>query len=246
MSLEGTVQSNIHSALAIFCAQEGVQLELLATYPNQQGDGARKYCGDLVGLLDNAKVLLLEVKEFDCAKKLLKVFKQEQHDSYLELERIGVPVAYAYNEKCPLPSFNDGPRGTLAAVKRSIPSELPDAKPNVSAHQTLLEWLEAKDSGDVAAVFGSILGAITAAELRNGVLVLVYAVAQHRLFELSSSDVLEIRKCLNHSKLKAAHARKLAEILGEESRVFEMFRDKGQPGGAGGAPTPPRNKPQRP
>lgn len=60
-----------------------------------QSTGAElpRYCADMVGLLGDADVILLEVKELECGRRILPAFDAEQHSDYLLLEHIGVPFA---------------------------------------------------------------------------------------------------------------------------------------------------------
>lgn len=202
----------------------------------------RKYCADLVGLLGDAEIVLLEIKELDCSRGVLPAFDEQQHDAYLRLEQIGVPIAYAYNDQEKLayherPRLGDWPIRTLNAVKRAVPSALPHAFPHVPQHGTLLDWLQAAQGRNAVDLFGRVHGAIDAAsDLRNGVLVLLYGVSQQTLATLTPQQVLKVLQCLDSSWLKPSQQQKLASILGASAQVFSDFT----------SPPPARLRPPRP
>jgi hypothetical protein len=225
------VQAAITAALEVYCnGESGPQLWQFPPYANQQGDGMRKYCADIVGMLDNAQVILLEIKERDCEINLLRQFDSAQHASNLRFQSLGVPIAYAYNT-APVLEYHKRPRApawpqiTLGQIKRSTPLDLPNASPAVANHPTLLRWLQDARGEDAAERLGQIHGAISSpSDLRNGVLVLLYGVAQHRLASLMPDQLVDVLACLqNNSSLKQRHHQKLQRILGASADVFNQF-----------------------
>jgi hypothetical protein len=227
---ENKIQAAITGALEVYCSGQGrPQLQLFPPYANQQGNGMRKYCADLVGMLGNAEIILLEIKELDCAKAVFPAFDQQQHDDNLRFEQLGVPIAYAYNKQEEL-AYYEQPRDagwplmTLGAVNRAVPSELPGRTPQTSRHSTLLDWLQNAQGADATELFGRVHGAIDAAsDLRNGVLVLLYGVEKKTLAALEPQQVMTALDCLSEGWLKPAKEKKLRSILGASTAVFKDF-----------------------
>ncbi|RJG04135.1 hypothetical protein [Noviherbaspirillum sedimenti] len=96
----------------------------------------RQYCGDLIGMLDNAQTILLEIKERECQYNILKEFDEVQFDHNVRFEDLGVPIAYAYNqvpnlEYNKLPRASNWPEITLSQIKRATPRELPGTHPDL-------------------------------------------------------------------------------------------------------------------
>lgn len=228
---ENVVQNAISAALEVFCSGEDrPQIELFPPYPNQQGSGMRKYCADLVGMLGNSEVILLEIKELDCNTGILPAFDPKQHNDYLQFEKLGVPVAYAYNATQQLSYYNrprekDWPSITLSQVNRCAPSILPDKRPHLSAHSTLLDWLLSAIGRDSSESLGRISGAFNrASELRNGALVLLYGVSTNTLASLTGDQFAEVISYLKKNpNLMPTHQAKLQAILGAEAAVFNGF-----------------------
>lgn len=227
---ENKVQAAINGALEVYCNAAGVELYLFPPFANQQGDGLRKYCADLVGMLNDSAVILLEIKELDYATRTLPEFRPDQHLSYLRLENLGVPIAYAYNKVHPLeydknPRARNWPELTLSEINRSIPSQLPNQFPAITNHETLLDWIKNVKGGDVTNLFGKIHGAIRApSDLRNGVLVLLYGVTQKKLATLTRDQVLGVVDILSKdSHLSSSKKKKLEGILGASADVFSQF-----------------------
>jgi hypothetical protein len=241
---ENLVQAAISAALERYCSAPGrPQLRQFPPYANQQGADMRKYCGDIVGMLDDAQVLLLEVKERDCETNLLREFKEKQFSENVRFQELGVPIAYAYNAVATL-EYHRWPRepntwaeNTLRQVKRSPPIQLPGMYPEVPEHESLLEWLDRQKGEDAAANFGRIHGAINGPDdLRNGMLVLLYGVSHNTIAAIKPAELNQVVGWLrNNSKLYPRHIQKLQTIFGESAAVFSSFA-KAQP-----APPPPTN-----
>ncbi|MQA40667.1 hypothetical protein [Rugamonas aquatica] len=229
---ENLVQSAITLALQSYCSAPGrPQLRQFPPFANQQGAGMRKYCGDIVGLLDDAQALLLEVKERDCDSNLLREFDDNQFADNLVFEELGVPIAYVYNETATLEYYcwprdeQTWPETTLRQVKRSPPTQLPGRSPAVSGHGSLLEWLGRQQGEDAAANFGRIHGAISGPDdLRNGMLILLYGVSQNEIAALKPAELKRVVGWLrNNSSLYPHHIQKLQTIFGESAAVFSSF-----------------------
>lgn len=234
---ENAVQQAIADSLAVYCAEENLQL--FPPYPNQQGAGMNRYCADLVGLLGDAEILLLEIKQLDLVSGLLLAFDEEQHAHNVRFESIGVPLAYAYGMVEALPYYmRPKPAGwavsTLNAVNRSVPSQLPHRCPDTWAHTSLLEWLCTARGGDTTELFGRVHGAIRAAsDLQNGVLVLLYGVAQRALAALGPEEVMSVLMCLQSGlRLDPSGQAKLHAMLGASAQTFSLFVPPTPPGSA--------------
>ena len=229
---ENLVQAAISAALERYCSSPGrPQLRQFPPFSNQQGADMRKYCGDIVGMLDDAQALLLEVKERDCETNLLREFKEKQFLENVRFQQLGVPIAYAYNTVATL-EYHKWPRdpdtwaeNTLWQVKRSPPIQLPGMSPDVANHESLLEWLGRQQGEDAAANFGRIHGAINGpGDLRNGMLVLLYGVSQNTIAALKPAELKQVVSWLsNNSKLYPRHIQKLQTIFGESAAVFSSF-----------------------
>lgn len=229
---EPKLESTIQNALTAYCVGLGnPQLKIFSPKANQQGGRLRQFCADLVGVLDDARVILLEVKERD-ATGVLPEFRQDQHDMYLQFEHLGVPVAYVYNAinrlayDVPFPMSSDWPVQTLQQIMRSIPSELPDQEPDIDAHVTLLDWLNKGGSGSALQAFGRALGAAVVQDpyqLRNGLLTLIYSVSNPTFAMLSSDDMREVYRLLNRPTLNKQHKQALSQILGASADVFNRY-----------------------
>lgn len=228
VSKENKVQSAIAGALQVYCQNRS--LHLFPPYANQQGDQLRKYCGDLLGLTDNADLIALEVKELDVARCVLPAFDHEQHEIAKQFESLGVPLAYAYNAVETLP-YHQRPqplqwaRLTLASIKRSMPTPLPGRAPDAQNHQSLLDWLNGPHGTNAADLFGRVHGALTAVDdLRNGILILLYAVPQQTLAALAPADIIRTIKVLNsNSHLSSSHRSLLQSLIGASADVFNRF-----------------------
>lgn len=228
---ENLVQAAIISALEVYCSVPGrPQLRHFSTYANQQGARMRQYCGDIVGMLDDAQALLLEVKERDCPANVLWEFDHEQFLDNVLFQELGVPIAYAYNlvpqlEYHCMPRKMRWPEVTLSQVMRAVPKELPGQRPAVDSHESLLDWLNRQEGEDAAANFGRIHGALQGpGDLRNGILVLLYGVSQNVIMPLTPSELNQVVKWLsNNSRLQPQHMGKLQTILGESAAVFNTF-----------------------
>lgn len=226
---ENKIQAAIAGSLQVYCQHRNLQL--FPPYSNQQGSSLHKYCGDLFGLLDNADLIALEIKELDVKSGRLFAFDPVQHEEAKRFEKLRIPLAYAYNtvEVLPYheyPQPGDWAAGTLNSIKRSLPTPLPNEIPNQGGHKTLLQWLNGKHRSDACTRLGKLHGALrTVDELRNGFLVLLYSVPQRKLATLSKDNVLDLVAELhkNRSSLPEQALEKLDRLLGESAEVFKMF-----------------------
>lgn len=190
----------------------------------------RLYCGDLVAMLGLAKILLLEIKELNCKSGIFDQFDGAQFKSCLSYESLGVPIAYSYNA-ISLPGYDDRsdiecwPEQILSRTKRSQPSKLPNKKPNIKNHDSLLTWLRDDQGGNVAEGFGRILGALERPEtLKNGALVLLYGVDEKSLAILDREQTLQVLKYLDaNSKLLPIHFERIKTILGAAADIFQKY-----------------------
>jgi hypothetical protein len=225
---ENKIQSAIAGALQVYCQDRSLQL--FPPYANQQGESLRKYCGDLFGLLDNADLIALEIKELDVAQGCFPAFDDTQHDIAMRFESLGVPLAYAYNAVETLP-YHQRPqppgwaRSTLASVKRSSPTPLPGRVPSANHHQSLLDWLNGPHGTNATDLFGRVHGAVTAVDdLRNGILVLLYAVPEQTLAALVPDDIVRTVNVLrNNAHLSSRQKILLQNLMGASADVFHRF-----------------------
>jgi hypothetical protein len=225
---ENKIQAAIAGALQVYCRDRSLQL--FPPYANQQGEQLRKYCGDLFGLVDDADLIALEVKELDVTRGVFPAFDHNQHEIARRFESLGVPLAYAYNAVEPLPYHQrpqplDWASSTLASVKRSMPTPLPGAEPNANHHRSLLDWLDGPHGTNAGDLFGRVHGALTAVDhLRNGILVLLYAVPQDTLAALAPEDIIRTVNVLtNNAHLSPSQIGLLRRLMGASADVFGRF-----------------------
>lgn len=172
-------------------------------YSNQQSEDLNDtnlFVSDILGVLDDATLLLLEMKYYDVRAKALPEFRQAQFNKLLTLEQSGVPVAYCYNQVEDIAYFGPQtdprwPAQTLNQLMRSVPSRLPNEVPNIPDHQTLLDWIRTvpKDSGgNVFTLFTRILDrTLRAGEVRNQALLLIFS---HGLKQFISMDEQQMKE----------------------------------------------------
>lgn len=231
---EGTVQMAIIAALTVWCDRMNiVDLSLHAPYANQQGSQRRRYCADIVGLLGSSAVILLEVKYLPGSSKSLTAFDVEQHKECIRFEKLGVPIAYAYNGCDPLTysqcsgRADDWPERTLREIKRSPPLSLPGEQPSVEVHGTLFDWIQGAQSEDASEALGRLHGAVeSCSDLRNGVLVLLYSPDSRQLATLTPDDVLGlVRDIRDLPVLKASAKSKIERLLGASSVTVQQISE---------------------
>ncbi|CAB5681841.1 Uncharacterised protein [Comamonas aquatica] len=249
---ENVVEMAIMMALQEYC--RGRNLQQFRPVPRQQGEALRQYCGDLFGLMDDADLIALEIKELDVASGRLKAFNTDQHEAAKRFESLKVPLAYAYNSvsvnelayhQYPQPACWGAT--TLAAIKRSTPTPLPGPTPDLLQHETLLDWLNGKHGTDGSTLFGRLHGKIKSTrQLRNGVLVLLYSVEQSTLATMTEQDVVNVLNQLNQTQLGPRQQAKLEKILVESAKVFNAFQSPQPPTLPGQSGSGPSNTPRPP
>ncbi|WP_411851080.1 hypothetical protein ACLB90_00270 [Stenotrophomonas sp. LGBM10] len=156
MKQESLVQAAIIASLEVYGDRNAVHTDVFAPYANQQGFTGGKYPGDIIGLLDGARILLLEVKELDYLTPIDPVLHQFNVAQFLQydwLEQSGVPIQYAYAARDEMPYFlfprrREWPYATLNRTRVSPPGKLMDSlanfiakRPAIEAHGNLLDWL---------------------------------------------------------------------------------------------------------
>ncbi|WP_248920054.1 hypothetical protein [Pseudomonas entomophila] len=228
---ENKVQTAIMLALHDYCNRNDMpRLELFPPYSNQQGSTLNKFCADLVGRLGHAKLILLEIKELDVDAGEFPAFRKHQHDENLRFEKLGVPLAYAYNTIEVL-AYHEDPRPTdwvsctLSSINRSVPSLLPGSAPDVGKHASLLAWLQGASGQDVSEGLGRIFGAFKSADqFRNGMLVLLHSIDENILTSLKGDELEMVMKTLEGKpSLSVKGQENLERLLGASASVFKAF-----------------------
>jgi hypothetical protein len=199
---ENEVQAAIRGALEAYAYSRGITAQFFEPYANQQGAGPRRFAADLMGVLDNARVLMLEIKALDVHRYTLVSFNDSQHAACCALERVGLPIAYAFNgterlgyyDRIRAPSW---PQDTLEAIHRAPPLLLPGPVP-ARSHPSLLRWLDSDQGTHVASELGGLLGAgaTRPRAWTNGALILVYARQANRLLSFGTTDAEELVSAL--------------------------------------------------
>lgn len=170
-------------ALAVYFRERGVQYRQLWTYSNQQGDGANKFCGDLIGVIDDATMFALEMKALDHGTGDLSAFDDDQFSEAVGMEENGIPIFYCYDAHSPLayyaePQPKNWPTKTLAELNLSRPKSLDCKTPKRTSHKSLLYWLK-QQSGSTAASplakFAELVGQVLPSKMRNGLVTVLYS-----------------------------------------------------------------------
>lgn len=219
MENEKSVQDAIHNALVAYGIKSGISVQIHAPANCSQGGEFNKFCADLIFTLNNAAIILLEVK-YRAENGLLQSFDLNQHEMLKAYESLNVPIAYAYNtKKCaelgswqqpqPLEWYIE----TLQSVARSTPSQLPDQKPK-TGHSSLFDWLKSSKDSNAHILFGKIHGSWKApTNLRNSKIVLIYSATQKTLTALSDKDIEDLEKWFNKNKFTTKHKNEISKIL---------------------------------
>lgn len=199
---ENEVQAAIRGALEAYADRCHLNAQFFEPYANQQGAGAQRFGADLLAVLDDARILMLEVKALDVPRHMLVHFNPAQHADCCDLEDFGVPIAYAFNATESLAYYDRSrsrswPNDTLQAICRAQPTRLPGQIP-ARSHPSLLSWLELDEGTDIAEQLGWLLGSGVARPrvLTNAVLVLVYSVDAKQLLCFTPNDALALTQTL--------------------------------------------------
>lgn len=230
---ENEVQTAIVASLQAYCRDNGIRCSALEYYANQQGDSLRKVCADFLATLDDSTLLLAETKVH--ASGELLSFDDEQLIEYLEFESAGFPIAYVYNTVDTLayyqkPQPSKFPTLTLEAVKRSVPSLLPDRYPDYPKHTTLLDWLKSIPAGgDKTTRFARIFAAIRAeAILSNGLMMLIYGTKSVKIFDEPDPKKLDsllrsLGRGVAGRYLNFSQQKRIEHFLQEEALAFSSW-----------------------
>lgn len=234
---ENNVQMAITAALQVWCHSDKRSLQLFPPYANQQGDLLKRYCADLLGIMEGADLIALEVKEYDTEKNVLTRFDQDQWESALFFETQKVPIAYAYNAVSKLayhkwPQPPDWPEQTLCQVKRSIPSQLESEQPKVQNHMSLLDWLNGSHSRDGAEFFGGFHGVLESTDdFTNGIMVLLYSTESEKLATFTADELKRVVELLRgqQNNLNEAQLNTLKVMLNasaDKTSAWSKFQQK--------------------
>lgn len=227
--LENEVQGAIEQSLTTYAALAGSNLLTYAPYANQQGEERKRYCADIVGVIDNAYLILLEVKALNHATKHLHAFDEKQFQGNLKLASLGIPICYAYDSVNPLSHFDlnltpiKRAEGTLNEVLYAFTPRLPRNPPDMGAHNSLIDiFRPITQGGDISKVLGWVLGASARpGVLRNDVLALILGVESRVLFSLNKDELNELRTLIGHMDGMSPKQRQRASQILSEAKVFE-------------------------
>jgi hypothetical protein len=232
---ENNIQMAIGQALQAWARDRRRGMQLFPPYANQQGQQLRRYCSDLLGVMEGADLIALEVKEYDLQKKVLPQFDDEQYEAACFFADQGVPLAYAYNAVEKL-AYHDRPQPfewpelTLRDVKRSLPRDLKSRHPLVNSHDSLLDWLEAQHTTDGIDLFGKTHGLLQATDdFTNGILVLLYSGKSNKVASFTGDQLKQAVSLLqgNEAYLSNEQLTKLQEVLqaSEDTMLaFSLFQ----------------------
>jgi hypothetical protein len=97
--------------------------------------------------------------------------------------------------------------------------------PSANHHQSLLDWLNGPHGTNATDLFGRVHGAVTAVDdLRNGILVLLYAVPEQTLAALVPDDIVRTVNVLrNNAHLSSRQKILLQNLMGASADVFHRF-----------------------
>lgn len=194
---ENVVQSACMDALAVYFREQGVTYRQLWTYANQQGEGENQFCGDLIGVIDSASLLLMEFKSLDHEKIRLNEFRQDQYEVALAMEE-DVRIAYCYDYDDPLAYYEDEPRrrswpeDTLKGMKASLPSTLPGEYPDTASHGSLLDWIDELRGvrpTNLIQLFGKLVGPMLPNMARNSLLTMVFSKERKEAYGLGKKGL---------------------------------------------------------
>lgn len=227
---ENEVQSAIRASLEVYADRHGFAAQFFEPYANQQGAGPQRFGADLLGILDNSRVVMLEIKALDVLPYRLIHFDEDQHADCCDLEAFGVPIAYAFNATESLAYYNLGrqpnwPIETLRDILRAQPTRLPGEAPD-RHHPSLLSWLESGTDTNVGEQLGGLLGgsAVRPRVLTNAVLALVYSASAGRLMSFDPNHAQILINALNSLDiLSARHERRRLSLFQSIAKAAELL-----------------------
>jgi len=193
---ENEIQTACADALAVYFDRRKVNYRQLWTYSNQQGNGSNRFCGDLVGVVEDCQLLLLEFKALNHGTKTLNSFDSTQFKEAVEMEMAGLPLMYTYDFKnlayYDSKRANTWPLDTLKAMKVSEPTALKSAAPLIKRHMTLFDWLKLVTQASGANLledFGQAIGRVLPSKMRNGLLMFIYSKKHKQAFALGGDGL---------------------------------------------------------
>lgn len=206
---ENLIQGAITASLEVYCDRNDIHTDAMAPYANQQGHGPKRYCADLLAVLDRSKLLLLEVKELtqptDGSPAELGAYDAYQHLLNWQFENLGVPLLYAYSSIGEMSYFRrtrhkQWPNTSLHTVRIAKPSCLfGDSQqqiakePDQEKHQSLLSWLlTPPHESDQLQDNLTALGLMGVTDLRNSNLLIICAIDNELIATPSAEFVGEL------------------------------------------------------
>ncbi|MDC6160142.1 hypothetical protein PPH93_00750 [Achromobacter xylosoxidans] len=228
---ENAIQSACMDALAVYFNAKGATYRQLWTYANQQGDEANRFCADLVGVIDNATLLLMEFKALNHRTRNLEAFDQRQYEEAVKMQNANIPLVYCYDTVHPLPYYEDPrpsnwPKGVLMAINATQPSLLKGKKPEISAHNTLLDWIK-KITGELPGnrlqQFGEAIGCLMPNMARNKLLAVLYSSQKKEALALNQDDIFNFHDWLRQQD-SAQHPKVSTEIKALQQAIKDGLR----------------------
>jgi hypothetical protein len=227
---ENEVQGAIRGALEAYADRLGFNAQFFEPYANQQGAGARRFGADLLAILDNSRILMLEIKALHVPPYKLINFDSGQHADCCDLEAFGIPIAYAFNASETLAYYDANrprswPNDTLRAIHRAQPTQLPGEIP-VRSHPSLFSWLDSRGGSDVGEQLGWLLGGGAARPrvLTNAVMALVYSADAKQLLSFNPKDTKALFSALTSS---ASYQERRASLFKGSDNAFTQLRPSG-------------------
>jgi len=254
---ENEVQAAIRGALEVYADRLGTSAQFFEPYANQQGAMNQRFAADLLAILDNSRVLMLEVKALDIPSYKLRSFDPAQYAYCCALEDKGIPIAYAYNTTAHLAYYDvdrhqkSWPTNTLKAIHRAKPKILPGEAP-YRDHVSLLSWLVSNEGGGIARQLGWVLGSGAARPraLTNAAMALIYSAKRKKLLSFNPRDARSLISTLDSMTDRRTDINaQYASLLREFDQAFnecQHLSDTDSDTNNGGKPRPPPRQRKKP
>jgi hypothetical protein len=134
----------------------------------------------------------------------------------------------------------------LGEVKRSAPSLLRTARPDIENHATLLEWLTGAHRRDGAQFFGEFHGVLRSTDdVTNGIMVLLYSADAGKLATFTADQMKQVVRMLHcrRNSLDPTQLATLETMLEASAQTMQAFAHFQQTSAPGQGNSPQRNRP---